>query len=103
MIEVWRRKTSLIAVLALAGIAVHLLFRFGLHTSLTVQHIPLWMILGLGGIPLLYDLLKRLLRRQFGSDLLAGISIVLGLFREYLAGSIVVLMLAGGEALETYA
>jgi P-type E1-E2 ATPase len=44
------------------------------------------------------------LRREFGSDLLAGISIVTSvLLGEYLAGSIVVLMLAGGEALETYA
>ena len=104
MIEVWRRKTSLIAVLALAGIAAHLLFRFGLHASLTVQDIPLWTILGLGGIPLLYDLLKKLLRRQFGSDLLAGISIVSAvLLGQYLAGAIVVLMLAGGEALENYA
>src|SRR5579862_3802623 len=43
-------------------------------------------------------------RREFGSDVLAGLSIaasaVLG---EYLAGSIVVLMLSGGTALELYA
>ena len=104
MIEVWRRKTSLITVLSLAGIAAHLLFRFGLHANLTVQQIPLWAILGIGGIPLLYDLLKKLLRRQFGSDLLAGISIVSAiLLGQYLAGAIVVLMLAGGEALENYA
>src|SRR3984893_6682383 len=104
MIEVWRRKTSLITVLSLAGIAAHLLFRFGLHANLTVQQIPLWAILGIGGIPLLYDLLKKLLRRQFGSDLLAGISIVSAiLLGQYLAGVIVVLMLAGGEALENYA
>ena len=104
MIEVWRRKTSLITVLSLAGIVAHLLFRFGLHANLTVQHIPLWAILGIGGVPLLYDLLKKLLQRQFGSDLLAGISIVSAvLLGEYLAGAIVVLMLAGGEALENYA
>ena len=104
MIEVWRRKTSLITVLSLAGIAAHLLFRFGLHTNVTVQHIPLWAILGIGGIPLLYDLLKKLAQREFGSDLLAGISIVSAvLLGEYLAGAIVVLMLAGGEALENYA
>jgi cation transport ATPase len=49
-------------------------------------------------------LLTKLLRREFGSDLLAGMSIVTSvLLGEYLAGSIVVLMLAGGEALESYA
>jgi len=104
MTEVWRRTMSLITVLSLAGIAAHLLLRFGLHTNATVQHIPLWVTLALGGIPLLYDLLKKLAQRQFGSDLLAGISIVSAvLLSEYLAGAIVVLMLAGGEALENYA
>ncbi len=104
MTEVWRRTTSLIAILSLGGIAAHLLLRFGLHAGATIQQIPLWVTLALGGIPLLYDLLKKLAQRQFSSDLLAGISIVSAvLLGEYLAGAIVVLMLAGGEALENYA
>ena len=46
----------------------------------------------------------KLLKREFGSDLLGGISIITSvLLGEYLAGSIIVLMLAGGEALESYA
>jgi heavy metal translocating P-type ATPase len=57
-----------------------------------------------GGGFLLWDLLGKLFRGQFGSDLLAGISIVTSLLLgEYLAGSLVVLMLSGGSALETYA
>src|SRR6185295_19218101 len=41
---------------------------------------------------------------EFGSDLLAGISIITTvLLGEYLAGAFVVLMLSGGEALESYA
>ena len=44
------------------------------------------------------------MKLQFGSDLLAGISIVTAaLLGEYLAGTLVVLMLSGGEALEGYA
>src|SRR5581483_3296058 len=40
----------------------------------------------------------------FGSDLLAGISIVTSvLLGQYLAGTLVVLMLSGGQALEAYA
>ncbi|MCA9753829.1 MAG: heavy metal translocating P-type ATPase, partial [Gemmatimonadetes bacterium] len=40
----------------------------------------------------------------FGSDLLAGISIVTSvILGEYLAGTLVVLMLSGGQALENYA
>src|SRR6185295_7682798 len=41
---------------------------------------------------------------EFGSDLLAGISIITAvLLGEYLAGAFVVLMLSGGDALESYA
>src|SRR6516225_3020160 len=99
-----RRKTSVIAVFATAAILVHLILRFALRTNPGVYQIPLLATLALGGIPLVYELLKNLLRREFGSDLLAGISIVTSvLLNEYLAGAIVVLMLSGGEALENYA
>jgi heavy metal translocating P-type ATPase len=99
-----RHQNSLIAVLALLGIAVHLVLRFVLPVSSPVTHGPLWVVLALGGTPLVLGLARKALRREFGSDLLAGISIVTSiLLHEYLAGSIIVLMLAGGEALESYA
>lgn len=73
-------------------------------TEATALNIPLLATLAIGGIPLVYDLLRKLVKLEFGSDLLAGISIVTAvLLGEYLAGSIVVLMLAGGAALESYA
>jgi cation transport ATPase len=104
MTNIWSRRTSLIASLAIAAILLHLILRFGLRTDQGRAEIPLLAALALGGTPLVYELLRKLLRREFGSDLLAGISIVTSvLLGEYLAGSIVVLMLAGGEALETYA
>jgi len=91
-------------VFAAVAIVVNLILRFGFHTSPGAYRIPLLATLALGGIPLVYELLKKLFRRQFGSDLLAGISIITSvLLGEYLAGSIVVLMLSGGEALENYA
>jgi heavy metal translocating P-type ATPase len=104
MAAVWRRKTTVIAAFAAVAILVHLILRFAFHTSPGTYKIPLLATLALGGIPLLFDLLKKLWKREFGSDLLAGISIVTSvLLGEYLAGSIVVLMLSGGEALENYA
>jgi heavy metal translocating P-type ATPase len=94
----------MIALLSLTGIAVHLFLRFAVHANSVAFRIPLFVILVLGGAPLIYDLARKALKRQFGSDLLAGISIVTSvLLGEYLAGSIVVLMLSGGEALEAYA
>jgi len=100
----WHRKTPVIAVLSIAAIVLHLVLRFGFSSSPGTYQVPLLATLVLGGLPLLYDLLLKLLRREFGSDLLGGISIITSvLLGEYLAGSIIVLMLAGGEALESYA
>ena len=99
-----RRRTSVIALFAAMAILVHLVLRFSLRTPSGTYQIPLLATLVFGGIPLVYELARNLLRREFGSDLLAGISIVTSvLLNEYLAGSIVVLMLSGGEALENYA
>ena len=99
-----RRRTSVIAVFSCAAILLHLFLRFALRTSPGVSQIPLLAALVFGGIPLVYELVRNLLRREFGSDLLAGMSIVTSvLLHEYLAGAIVVLMLSGGEALENYA
>lgn len=84
-----------IAVLALASIVVSLAF----HSNL-----PLYVTLVGGGLPLVAQLSKRLFAGEFGSDLLAGLSIVTAvLLGEYLVASIVVLMLSGGTALEDYA
>ena len=102
--SLWRRKTTVIAGLSILAILVHLVLRFGFRTAPGTYQIPLLAILAIGGLPLLYELLRRLLKLEFGSDLLGGISIVTSvLLGEYLAGSIIVLMLAGGEALESYA
>ena len=98
------RRMVVIACVALTGIALHLILRYGVHSEAPSYQIPLWIVLAFGGIPLLYELLKKVVKLQFGSDLLAGISIVTAvLLGEYLAGALVVLMLSGGEALESYA
>ena len=97
------KRATAIAVGAIAGITLHLVLRFAGASESTVL-MPLYAVLAFGGIPLTWGLARKALRREFGSDLLAGISIVTSVvLGEYLAGSIVVLMLAGGEALENYA
>jgi heavy metal translocating P-type ATPase len=103
------RKQGLIAVLAISAIAGHLFLCWtpgtrALTGDLLLCEVPLLVALLLGGVPLVFDLLGKLLRREFSSDLLAGISIVTSvILGEYLAGVLVVLMLSGGEALEAYA
>lgn len=98
------RGMLVIAGVALVGIAVHLVLRFAVRAEALTQNIPLWVVLAVGGGPLVYQLLRKVFKLQFGADLLAGISIVTSvLLHEYLAGALVVLMLSGGEALESYA
>jgi heavy metal translocating P-type ATPase len=95
------RRHVAIAVLAIVAIGLHLAFSAWLPHA---APLPLYAALALGGTPLVWDLLAKALRREFGADLLAGISIVASVWLgEYLAGTLVVLMLSGGEALESYA
>lgn len=96
-------RQIVIAVLSVIGLTIHLSLRFFAPSSPELQW-PLWGVLVLGGTPLVWDLLKKAAKGEFGSDLLAGIAIVTSIFlEEYLAGTVVVLMLSGGEALEEYA
>ena len=86
------------------AIATHLILRYSTHLPPSIYLGPLFLALIVGGIPILLSLGKKLWRREFGSDLLAGISIVASVaMGEYLVGSIIVLMLSGGTALEQFA
>jgi heavy metal translocating P-type ATPase len=96
-------SSAAIAAAATVAIALHVVLRSAAPHSAAAD-LPLYAVLLFGGIPLTYGLVRKLAHRQFGSDLLAGISIITAaILGEYLAGSIVVLMLAGGDALEQYA
>jgi len=96
-------------MVALVAILTHLLMRYALSLDggtmgMEWSSMPLVFALVVGGIPLVGELVARLLKLDFSSDLLAGISIVTAVcLREYLAGTLVVLMLSGGQALESYA
>lgn len=86
---------AFIALFSLVGILSYL--------ALPLGNIPLHAVLVLGGIPLLIDLARQLWHRDWGADLLAGLSIITAvLLDEYLAGALVVLMLSGGEAIEDF-
>jgi P-type E1-E2 ATPase len=85
-----------IAGVAIVGILLHLILRF--------SRWPLIAVLLVGGLPLILKLGRRLLAFEFGSDLLAGVAILASVaVGEFLVGSIIVLMLSGGAALENYA
>src|SRR5689334_2024506 len=100
---VWTAPT-LIAILALGAIFLHLVLRYAFNVPRSVWQVPLLVALIAGGLPLVVRLTRKVFEREFGSDHLAGISIVTSvILGEYLVGVIVILMLSGGTALEQFA
>lgn len=96
--------TRYAAVVSLVAILLNLLFRYILHSKSSTASVPLWLALIAGGLPLLYQLLIQIWKRQFGADFLAGLSIVTAvLMGELLVATIIILMLSGGQTLEEYA
>jgi heavy metal translocating P-type ATPase len=97
-------KDAPIAIFTLIALACHLALRYVWKVGSPVNELPLYAALLVGGIPLIVGLIRQAIKLEFGSDWLAGISIVTAtLLHEYLVACIVVLMLSGGSALERYA
>jgi heavy metal translocating P-type ATPase len=93
-----------IVLLSMGGMGAHLCLRFLVHQGSNISNMPLFVAIALGGAPLLWGLARRLWRREFGADLLAGLSILTAVLTgQYLVATIIVLMLSGGTALESYA
>jgi heavy metal translocating P-type ATPase len=104
MQRLWDRRMSIAAYASAAGIFVHLVLKYGARVGIVAADAAVLAVILVVGAPLVLRLAWRGFHGQFGSDHLAGISIVASvLLHEYLAGAIVVLMLTGGETLEQYA
>jgi heavy metal translocating P-type ATPase len=101
--RLWRRRNLVDAAFALAGILLHFIFKYS-GDGFPSPDVPLLAVLSIGGMLLVPELVWHAAHGRFGSDQLAGISIVASaLLGEYLAGAIVVLMLSGGETLQQLA
>jgi heavy metal translocating P-type ATPase len=106
--RLWARRHTVVAGMTVVGLIAWALTRvIGAGSAAgnpASGEIWLWLILVLGGIPLVWELVAGMFHGQFGADLLAGVSIVTAvLLGEELAGALVVLMLSGGAALESFA
>tara|TARA_R110002095_G_scaffold177341_1_gene154653 strand:+ start:2155 stop:4023 length:1869 start_codon:yes stop_codon:yes gene_type:complete len=91
--EVW------VALVALISIVLH----FALIKT-PYNDIPLLVMIFAGGIPLLIQIAIKLLKGDFGADLMAIIALITAaILGEYLAAVLIIIMLSGGQALEFYA
>jgi len=98
------RGKSLALVAALAGLLLH----FGLllipHLPHKISDLPLWFGVLAGGEPFIVDLVRKALRKEFGADLLAALSVITAtIMGQLVVASIIVVMLAGGQKLEEFA
>lgn len=99
-----KNTNSIIAIATLLCIVTAVTLRFAAPDYVHLSVYPTLLALICGGSVLVFRLALGVFHGEFGSDLLAGISIITSVcLGEYLAGALVVLMLSGGTALEEYA
>jgi heavy metal translocating P-type ATPase len=91
------------AIFIAAGMLVALGVRLAVQDKHTVN-VVLWVAIAGASMPLLISLVQELSKGNFSVDILALLSIVTSLILgQYWVAAIVVLMLSGGQALESYA
>ncbi len=84
-----------VALFAAAGLAAGLIARSDRVFFATLL---------VGGIPLVVQTLRGMLRGRFAADIVAMLAIITAVvLGQYFAGAVIVLMQSGGEALEAYA
>lgn len=100
--EGFDRRILILPIYALVSILSYLVLYY-LNFKFIAQIVIIVSII-VGSINLVIATVKLILKKQFALDYIALLAIATALFtQEYLAGSIIVLMLSGGNALESYA
>lgn len=98
---------SILLIILLLGIIFHFLLfltPFEKIYNLSVPDIPLLMGIIICGVPLIFQIGIKLFKGDLGADLLAAIAVITATYLgEYLAASLVLLMLASGQIFESYA
>ena len=95
------RWQLIIVAVSLIAIVVSALFYV---TSFSSPDLPLLFAIILGGIPVFFHIIFKLLKGDLGADLLAAIALVTAvILNQYLAAVIIILMVGSGQALEVYA
>ncbi len=91
-----------IPFMAACGLAVSLALQYSGFYSWLNKPILLGVLIA-GGVPLSYRTVRNISRKKFSVDLIAMFSIITALIMDQaFAGTIIVLMQSGGEALENY-
>lgn len=91
----------MIAILAMAAILLYILFEYFIPE---LANLPLLFIIILGGAPICLQITTKLLKGDLGADSIALIAVITAvILNQYLAATLLILMLAGGSTLEKFA
>jgi len=94
-------KNEPIPLFALLGLLVGVGFYVGEHPDWSQWVWAATLIVG--GIPIVFQTVKGMMKGEFASDIVAMLAIVTAIIMgQFFAGAVVVLMQSGGEALERY-
>ena len=94
---------EIIAAASIFTMLLHLVLKYFLPDSLAAST-PLFLLIAIGGAPLVLQIIRKAFKGDLGADLLALIGLITAIFLgEYLACALIILMLSSGQALEVYA
>ena len=101
----WYLFSAIACIVAIALYLITLTLPIASHvTKYYIANSILWAVIAITGIPVILQIFINIIKGEFGVDMLAVLSIILACcLGEYLAATLVILMLTGGQALETYA
>lgn len=105
MTEFIRKYARVFTIPAIVLLGIILYFLLNLWPEAKDIRDPMILaVIGIGSVQLVVDSVKSILEKSLALDYIAITAITLGvLTHEYIAGAIIVLMMAGGNALEKYA
>src|SRR5690349_1972773 len=95
-------KSYPVPVIALIGLIVAGIFHW--FYSIEVGRWALFTTLIIAGTPVMWEIIRGMLKKHFASDIVAMLAIVASiLLNDAFPGVVIVLMQSGGKALEDYA
>ncbi len=99
----WVTPSTVFLVLSVVGITLGAILRWGADDP-DAANLVWGLTTAIGIVPIAWEVLSGLLRRQPGVDLIALLAMGGALaLEEYLAGAVIAFMLATGRALEDFA
>jgi len=102
------KQSLILAIAAIVSMAFYvvlgLLWPEYKFYGIDLRDIPLVFVSIIGGLPLGLQVVRKILKGDLGADSLAVIALITAIvLKEYLAATLIILMMAGGQALEEMA